>query len=337
MTRAVATRVVNRIRASTKAHNILPPTQSLLLAISGGQDSLTLAESLRYIRQTTYPTPWPQLALAHCDHRWPCDEGIAAHVSAYAKRVGLPLHLFDAADDPPECSESAARAWRYAALARMANENGFDAVVTGHTRTDLAETVLFNLSHGAGSDGLSAMAWERPLCAGIVLVRPMLDVSREETGKFCEESGLQVWQDVYNEDRKYARNRIRGDVMPALKEALHGRVEESLARTAQLLREDAKHLAKDAARVFERAVVLGEDGRLLIDRNMLVGVSVAIRRRVVKRVLEEYLQVDARRKVFKQVEAVVKLCEGEIGASAPSLAKGCAAKLVNQRWIEINR
>lgn len=251
--------------------------------------------------------------------------------------MNLTLYLFDAANDPPACSESAARAWRYAALARMARENGFDAVVTGHTRTDLAETVLFNLSHGAGSEGLSSMAWERKLCEGVVLVRPMLDVSREETQKFCEDGELKVWQDVYNEDRKYARNRIRADVMPVLKEALHGRVEEALARTAHLLREDAKHLEAEAARVFDSAVVLGEDGRLLIDRDMLVGVSMAVRRRVVKRVLEEYLKMDPRRKVFRQVEAVVKLCEGEVGASAPSLANGGAARIVCQRWIEINR
>lgn len=337
MTRVAATHVINRIRASLKLHNLLPATQNILLAISGGQDSLTLSESLRHIRSTTLPVPWPKFALAHCDHRWPHDEGIATHVRAYARRVDLTLHLFDAADDPPACSESAARAWRYAALARMAKENGFDAVVTGHTRTDLAETVLFNLSHGAGSDGLSSMTWERRLCDGVVLVRPMLDVSREETHNFCEEGGLNVWQDVYNEDRKYTRNRIRADVMPVLKEALHGRVEEALARTAHLLREDANHLEAEAARVFESAVVMGEGGRLLIDRDMLVGVSVAVRRRVVKRVLEEYLKLDPRRKVFKQVEAVVKLCEGKVGESAPSLAKGGAAKIVDQRWIEINR
>eukprot|EP00177_Eucheuma_denticulatum_P008222 GFKZ01014962.1.p1 GENE.GFKZ01014962.1~~GFKZ01014962.1.p1 ORF type:complete len:338 (+),score=41.39 GFKZ01014962.1:183-1196(+) len=337
MTHPTVTQTITRIRASLKTHNLLPPHQNLLLAISGGQDSLTLCESLRYIRQTTHPTPWPQFALAHCDHRWPGDDGIAAHVQRYADSVRLPLLLFDAMDNPPPCSESAGREWRYAALARMAKQKKFNAVVTGHTRTDLAETVLFNLCHGAGSHGLSAMGWTRTLCGGVALVRPMLDVSREQTGEFCEQSGLEVWHDVYNEDRRYARNRIRGDVMPVLKEALHERVEEALVRTASLLREDARHLEEEAGAVFERAVVVEANGRLLMDRDVMGAASVAVRRRVVKRVLEEFLNLDARRKVFKQVEAVVRLCEGRVGEAAPSLAKGGGARVVCERWIEINK
>lgn len=327
--------VISRVRASLKAHDLLPPDHRVLLAISGGQDSLTLAESLRHIQQTTAPRLWPSLTLAHCDHRWPHDEGIAAHVSSYAKWAGLPLHVFDAGDAPPEATESAAREWRYGALSSLAKEHGFDAVVTGHTRTDLAETVLFNLSHGAGADGLSAMAWQRPLCEGVKLVRPMLGVSREETSSFCEEVGLSVWNDVYNEDRKYARNRVRGDVMPVLKEALHGRVEEALARTAHLLREDSKHLEAEADRLFERVVVCGSDGRVRMDRGILGKASVALQRRVVRRVLRECLGVNHRRALFPQIEAVCALVDTEIGKVAPSLVRGSEAKVVCNRWIEI--
>lgn len=337
MVRSAVSIVLSNIRHSLKSHNLLPAHQNVLVAISGGQDSLTLAECLHQIRATTHPTPWPRFALAHCDHRWPNDEGIADHVAAYAKRKDIPVHLFDAEDNPPSVSESAGREWRYAALAGIATEHGFDSVVTGHTRTDLAETVLFNLAHGAGSHGLSAMGWIRGLCDGVSLVRPMLDVSREQTAAFCQEAGLDVWHDIYNEDRKYTRNRIRAEIMPMLRDSLNLKVEEALARTAHLLRDDAKHLESESRALFDRAVVVTAEGKLLIDRDMLVEVSIAVRRRVVKRVLEEYLMMDPRRKVFKQVDAVVKLCEASVGESTPSLAKGGGAKVVSQRWIEINR
>lgn len=243
--------------------------------------------------------------------------------------------MFDAGDAPPAETESAAREWRYAALSSLAKEHGLDTVVTGHTRTDLAETVLFNLAHGAGCDGLSAMAWERRLCEGVRLVRPMLDVSREETGEFCEEVGVDVWRDMYNEDRKYARNRVRGDVMPVLKEALHGRVEEGLARTAELLREDSEHLEAEAGLLFGEVVEIGEDGSVRIDRGVMGRASVAMQRRVVRRVLRECVGVKHRRGLFPQIEAVCALVEDEVGKTAASLVRGSEARVVCERWIEI--
>lgn len=286
------------------------------------------------IRATTNPPSWPSLALAYCDHRWPHDVGIREHVFEYAQQVSLPLYVFDAGDTPPGDSESAAREWRYAALSSVAVEHGFEAVLTGHTRTDLAETVLFNLAHGAGSDGLSAMGWERWLCDGVRLVRPMLNISREETGKFCEEVGLDVWRDVYNEDRKYARNRVRKSVMPELKNALHGRVEEGLARSAELLSDESEYLESLAKAVFERVVDGGRDG-LRIDREALGRENVAVQRRVVRRVLKDCLGVKHRRGIFKQVEAVRGLVGDDVGAAAASLVRGSQARVVSDRWIEI--
>ena len=328
--------LLSRLRRSLTSRDLLPASTRVLLAISGGQDSLALAELLRTIRTRTTPSPWPSLALAYCDHRWPHDDGIRHHVSAYAQKAALPLHVFDAADAPPGGSESAAREWRYAALSSVALKHGFQAVVTGHTRTDLAETVLFNLAHGAGSDGLSAMTWERSLCEGVTLVRPLLDVSREETGRFCEEEGLHVWRDVYNDDAKFARNRVRKSVMPALREALHGKVEEGLARSASLLRDESEYLERVAGGVFDRVVCARADG-LKIDRELLRKESVAVQRRVVRRVLREGLGVKHRRSVFKQVEAVRALVADDVGSAAASLVWGSEAKVVSDRWIEITQ
>jgi tRNA(Ile)-lysidine synthase TilS/MesJ len=153
---------------------------------------------------------------------------------------------------PVTGAEAAAREWRYAELANMAAQAGCTAVVTGHTLNDRAETLLLNLARGAGTAGLTALSWSRPLmCPGsegsnsqrqdranstddsssrssssrsdsrgqqaVRLVRPLLLVTREQTGRYCEEQGLQVWEDSTNSDPNTGkRNRVRMELLPLL-------------------------------------------------------------------------------------------------------------------------
>lgn len=88
-------------------------------------------------------------------------------------------------------TEAAAREWRYQVLTEIAQSNNYDYIVTGHTKSDRAETLLYNLIRGSGSDGLQALTWQRPLDSistnSIILVRPLLDITREQTGHFCQE------------------------------------------------------------------------------------------------------------------------------------------------------
>jgi tRNA(Ile)-lysidine synthase len=98
----------------------------------------------------------------------------------------------------------------------IAQENHYNCIVTGHTASDRAETLLYNLIRGTGADGLQALTWRRLLSSGIVLVRPLLEVTRVQTGQFCQDMHLAVWEDSTNLDLNYARNRIRQDLLPYL-------------------------------------------------------------------------------------------------------------------------
>lgn len=359
------TRVIIRLRQALSRHNLLPPTNRLLIAVSGGQDSLALAESLNHLHKQKR---WRHLSLAHCDHGWPHDKGIADHVQQYATHKGLQLHVINAGRNAIGLSENAAREWRYGQMAQLAQKAGYDAVVTAHTRTDLAETVLFNLAHGAGADGLAALTWKRQLCKDVYLVRPLLDVSRDDTKAFCKERGLDVWNDHYNEDSRYARNRIRLRVMPVLKECINKQVEEALARTAHLLRDEAQYLHQKANETYKNVLLTQKDtennltddmllqsnsgkdsvarsdqqyrcsenktnshavidGKIIIaiNRKLLAEECVAIQRRVIRNILQNYVGLSHFGSNFAQVEALRSLFHGEITTTTASLCGNTCA------------
>lgn len=211
---------------------LLPVGAPLLLAVSGGQDSMALVALL----QALQPRHHWRLLLWHGDHRWRAESTAQAlALAAWAGSRGLPL-LLDGwqrpAGQPP--SEAAARHWRYHCLAARAQQLGCSHVVTGHTASDRAETLLLNLARGSHRRGLAALPRERPLAAGITLVRPLLHCSRSDTGRLCQALQLPVWPDASNADPRYSRNRLRLEVMPVL-EALHPGADRRLARVAEQL------------------------------------------------------------------------------------------------------
>ena len=151
----------------TKVHKtlqnslILPPKKRILVAVSGGQDSLCL---LKIIMDLRIKWDW-EVSIAHCDHGWPSDTGISDHVKKISEEWNIDFYL--KRTQILKITESIAREWRYKVLLEVARENNFTAIVTGHTLSDLAETVLYNLIRGAGSHGLSVLTNTRPLTNSI--------------------------------------------------------------------------------------------------------------------------------------------------------------------------
>ncbi|MBD1942111.1 tRNA lysidine(34) synthetase TilS, partial [Coleofasciculus sp. FACHB-712] len=140
--------------------HLLPRNQPLLVAVSGGQDSLCLIKLLLDLQ----PKWGWHLGIAHCDHRWrPDSQANANHVEQLARTWQVSYYLETASEMLSISSEAAARQWRYQALSAIAQTNNFPYIVTGHTASDRAETLLYNLMRGSGADGLQALTWQRPL------------------------------------------------------------------------------------------------------------------------------------------------------------------------------
>ncbi len=249
----------------------------VLVALSGGPDSLALASATAFEAR--------RLGLAAgavvVDHGMQeGSEAVAAHAASQARALGLaPVIVRRVSIDPadPAGPEGAARVARYTAIREVVAQTGARAILLGHTLDDQAETVLLGLARGSGPRSLSGM----PAASGPYL-RPLLDVPRADTVAACAEEALEPWIDPMNDDPAYTRVRVRRSVLPMLEAELGPGVAASLARTADILREDAEVLDEWAQREF-RALVDGgipDDGPFEIPVDALAALPTAIRLRV---------------------------------------------------------
>jgi tRNA(Ile)-lysidine synthase len=253
----------------------------VLVALSGGQDSLCLVALLRDLQPKWQWT----LAIAHCNHQWRTDASAnAAHLRALAQSWHLPY--YETSATALEKREAAARTWRYHALADMATQAGCGYVATGHTSSDRAETLLYNLLRGSGSDGLQALTWQRPLTPTVQLVRPLLTCTRAQTAQFCQTAHLPIWEDPTNHDLTYARNRIRQELIPYLQTHFNPSVETTLTQTAELLRADVAYLEAQAATLLTQVRHPTQVG---LHRTQLQQAPLALQRRAIRQFLQATL------------------------------------------------
>ncbi len=265
--------------------DLLTPGRSVLVACSGGADSLALAAATAFVA----PRLGVSAGLVTVDHGLqPGSPEQAARVAALGYELGFdPVETVRVEVGAAGGPEAAARSARYAALEAAGAALGAD-VLLGHTLDDQAETVLLGLGRGSGPRSIAGM---RPVTDGGTLrwLRPLLGLRRATTAAACAALGLAPWQDPHNDDPAFQRSRLRGEVLPLLEDVLHGGVAEALARTAALVRDDLDALdalaalAALAAEINTPAVTAerGEEGTDL-EVAGLAEQPRAIRRRVLR-------------------------------------------------------
>jgi tRNA(Ile)-lysidine synthase len=249
----------------------LAPDARVLVACSGGADSLALAAAVSF----EAPRAGLRAGAVTVDHALQAGSAQrAAAVAGTLAELGLdPVEVVTVAVSGGGGPEAAARRARRAALDACALRLDAAAVLLGHTADDQAETVLLGLARGSGARSLGGM---RPV-AGL-LRRPFLGLPRSVVRRACLDAGLRPWDDPHNADPAYTRARVRSRVLPLLERELGPGVAAALARTADLLRADADAL--DAAAAAEFARLCGADGGL--DAVETASLPEAGRRRVLR-------------------------------------------------------
>lgn len=315
-----------QIHRTLRQRQLLPKNQSILIAVSGGQDSLCLTKLLIDLQ-----SKWQwKLAICHCDHRWRNDsEANANHVEKIAQNWQLPFYL--QVTDQELKSEAAAREWRYEALINIAQTHNYSYIVTGHTASDRAETLLYNLTRGSGADGLQSLTWQRSLTQKTKLIRPLLEINRLETAQFCAQFQLPIWSDSTNEELKYKRNRIRLELIPYLKENFNPQVEKALAQTAELLQAEVEFLENTAQEIRQKATLNYPIPQ--INRSVLNSTPLAIQRRVMRQFLQENLGFAPS---FEQIEKITALIRAPNRSCTDPFPGGAIAQVEND-WIYLRR
>jgi tRNA(Ile)-lysidine synthase len=266
--------LVGRVRETIADRALLKGGETIVVAVSGGPDSLALMHVLQRLAGELRLS----LHVAHFDHRLRERSGDdAAFVSRVASRLGLPATIGSApqgARPPGSSPEQAARERRYAFLDAVADAAGGMRIATGHTLDDQAETVLMRAIAGTGVRGLGGI---RPIRGRII--RPLIDARRADTEAFCRAMRLRPRRDPTNSDTAFYRNAVRAELMPILVERFNVRSAEALARLADLARDDDRLLDELAASALAPEI---DEGGIRFDIGALLELDVALQRRAIR-------------------------------------------------------
>ena len=303
----ITQKLLDQVRHCLVAHAGVQPGERLVVAVSGGADSVALLHLLAALADLSL-----QLVLVHLNHclRGAESDGDERFVRELAAMLDLPLVVRRV--DVQELSssqrlslEEAGREARYGFFREVAQSHGARLVALAHHLDDQAETVLLRLLRGAGGEGLGAM---RPLSADGTLVRPLLGASRREIEAYLRHQALAWRNDSSNADQSFLRNRLRHELLPLLK-GYNPAIVERLSVTAETLAADETVLERvtDAAFGCWGRV---EQGRVVLDRSGVSREEAGIRLRLYRRAIR-LLQGDLRRIGYRHLQAIDHLVLGE--------------------------
>jgi tRNA(Ile)-lysidine synthase len=261
------------IRNAVKPHLArLEAGEVVLVAVSGGADSLALASAILTESKACAITA---IAVT-IDHQLQSGSGAQAEkVEKQLKEMGYGKVLTQKVVVTTESGlEAGARDARYQALSACAAQEKATKIFLGHTRDDQAETVLLGLARGSGTRSLSGMAMENG-----IYIRPLLHITRAQTVSACKELGIDAWNDPHNGNTEFSRVRVRTEVLPLMEEKLGPGISAALARSASILRDDA-----DALDEIAQSEISASDLSDL-DCEHLSSLSRAIRSRVLRAAL----------------------------------------------------
>jgi tRNA(Ile)-lysidine synthase len=285
------------------------PGQHLIVAVSGGPDSITLLSLLHRLAK-----PWRlTLTAVHCNYglRGPESDGDESFVKAFCqdRHLSLVIHRPKLVKRRQRSSfQAAARDARYDFMKQLAHEVGADYIAVGHTANDQAETVLMWMMRGAGMAGLAGMSYARE----DRIIRPLLASTREEVLAYLDHEGLAHRHDSSNDKLLYHRNRIRRELLPIITQLAPSAV-RLLQRQADVLREEEQYLETMTSDLMRALVRQDSAGVQRLNRQAFVELPVALQRRLVRTVLRAYDE-ERRASSLRVVESVRRvLLNGKSG------------------------
>ncbi len=297
------TKLESKVVDFIERHSLLSPEEIVVIGVSGGADSVCLLHVLAKHRKRL----GIELHVAHLNHmlRGAESEADAKYVSNLVDSLGIPTTI-DKRDvaaykiEGNYCIEEAARELRYAFLGRVAKEAGANRIAVGHTMDDNVETILMHILRGTGMNGLCGLAPCSPMVynrqemsvpadivsttksqqGNLLVIRPLLDITREETAIYCQEHQLDPRIDSSNLALSFFRNRLRLHLLPLLRQ-YNPSIDQALLRLANIAKEGNTFIEQQASGLWNE-LSSQENNTIYLDRKHLASLPIALQRQLLR-------------------------------------------------------
>lgn len=249
---------MEKMMATIRKHNMIERGNCIVVGLSGGPDSLAMLHALSRLRKELEI----KIVAVHINHmlRGKLADADEAFVKGFCKEFDIPCHTFRVdvdrfASENNMSFEEAGRKVRYEKFNEIFNHYSADRIAIAHNKNDVVETFLINLMRGAGIDGLSSIDYMRD----DIIIRPILDVTRVDVEKYCENHELNPRIDHTNNENHYLRNKIRNRVLPMMNETFEQSCGDAIEKTVQLMKIEKDYWLTKQKKLFEELCTYNDE------------------------------------------------------------------------------
>lgn len=292
-----------------KKNNLIRENDKILVAVSGGPDSICLLNILYNIKERLKI----ELYVAHVNHLIRKEaKSDAEFVKEFCDSKNIEFFykecdVKEKAQTEKISTEEAGRNARYEFFEEIANKYSINKIAIGHNKNDLAETLIMNILRGTGTQGLKAI-----LNKNGKYIRPLLDVDREKIEEYCEKNNLKPRIDLTNFENNYTRNKIRNIVIPYVKKEFNQNIVETLTRLSQIVTEEQDFINLEVEKAYKKILLSEESENIKISGKKFVEIHTAIQKRtilyIINRLFGNTKQIEK-----KHIEDIIKLINKNIG------------------------
>lgn len=309
--------LINKVKETIVSHNLIKEKQHIVAGLSGGPDSVCLFHVLMKLKEEMNLVIHP----VHINHKF--RPGEAERDQAYAEKLcekyGVRCTVFEIdcvklADELHMTGEEAGRKARYDSFYKTAEkavkEYGVAQddvkIAVAHNADDQAETILFRMLRGTGTDGLAGISYKREE-RGFEVIRPVLDVTRAEIEEYCRENGLDPVTDHTNEEEIYTRNKIRLSLLPMIEKNFNENIKASLVRLGRIAADDKEYIWQQTEEAYRELLIKENETEIIMEREGLSNMHTAVRHRLILKAFGRIgLDKDISEERIKAADAIIE-------------------------------
>lgn len=326
------------ILETIEKYNLIQNGDKIVIGLSGGPDSISLINVLDEIRNDETLCLKFEIIAAHINHNIreeaKSDEDF---VVKYCKEKNIEIYVLSVdvtkiAKEEKKGTEETARKIRYDFFEEVLNKTKSNKIATAHTANDNAETVIMNMIRGSGSSGLKGI---RPIREN-KFIRPLIETTREEIEKYCDDYKLNPRIDKTNFENDYTRNKIRNILIPLIKEEFNPNIITTINRLSDIINEENQYLENLTKQKYKEILIEEHKGKqIVLDLKLFNKQELVIKKRIILHTINA-LQGNAQGIGKVHIDDIIKLCKNNLGNKYLTPNKNIKVLIKNKKIYYIN-